>query len=64
MDVSLILKVAWVGLLVTVAHQILAKAGRDEQAMLVTLSGIVIVLLLLVQEIGVLFETVRAVFGL
>ena len=64
MDVSLILKVAGVGLLVTVAHQILAKAGRDEQAMLVTLSGIVIVLLLLVQEIGVLFETVRAVFGL
>ncbi len=64
MDVSLILKVAGVGLLVTVAHQILAKAGRDEQAMLVTLSGIIIVLLMLVQEIGVLFDTVKAVFGL
>ncbi len=64
MDVSLILKVAGVGLLVTVAHQILSKAGRDEQAMLVTLSGIVIVLLLLVQEIGTLFETVREIFGL
>lgn len=63
MDVSLILKVAGVGLLVTVAHQILSKAGRDEQAMLVTLSGIVIVLLMLVQEIGKLFDTVRAVFG-
>ena len=63
MDVSLILKVAGVGLLVTVAHQILSKAGRDEQAMLVTLSGIVIVLLMLVQEIGVLFDTVKAVFG-
>lgn len=63
MDVSLILKVAGVGLLVTVAHQILSKAGRDEQAMLVTLSGIVIVLLMLVQEIGRLFDTVRAVFG-
>ena len=64
MDVSLILKVAGVGLLVTVARQILSKAGRDEQAMLVTLSGIVIVLLLLVQEIGTLFETVREIFGL
>ncbi len=64
MDVSLILKVAGVGLLVTVAHQILAKAGRDEQAMLVTLSGIIIVLLMLVQEIGTLFDTVKAVFGL
>lgn len=63
MDVSLILKVAGVGILVTVAQQILSKAGRDEQAMLVTLSGIVIVLLMLVQEIGVLFETVKAVFG-
>ncbi|MBR2951798.1 MAG: stage III sporulation protein AC [Clostridia bacterium] len=63
MDVSLILKVAGVGLLVTVAHQILSKAGRDEQAMLVTLSGLVIVLLMLVQEIGVLFDTVKAVFG-
>ncbi len=63
MDVSLILKVAGVGLLVTVAHQILSKAGRDEQAMLVMLSGIVIVLLMLVQEIGRLFDTVRAVFG-
>ena len=63
MDVSLILKVAGVGLLVTVAHQILSKAGRDEQAMLVTLSGLVIVLLMLVQEIGLLFDTVKAVFG-
>ncbi len=64
MDVSLILKVAGVGLLVTVAHQILSKAGRDEQAMLVTLSGIIIVLLMLVGEIGELFDTVRSVFGL
>lgn len=64
MDVSLILKVAGIGLLVTVAHQILSKAGRDEQAMLVTVAGIVIVLLMLVEEIGRLFESVREVFGL
>ncbi len=64
MDVGLVLKVAGVGMLVTVAYQILSKAGRDEQAMLVSLSGIIIVLLMLIGEIGGLIETVRAVFGL
>ncbi|MDY3846532.1 MAG: stage III sporulation protein AC [Eubacteriales bacterium] len=64
MDVSLVLKVAGVGMLVTVAYQILSKAGRDEQAMLVSLSGIIIVLLMLIGEIGNLFQTIRSVFGL
>ena len=64
MDISLILKVGGVGLIVCVICQILNKAGRDEQAMLVTLAGIVTVLLLLIGEIGQLFDTVRAVFGL
>ena len=63
MDVSLILKVAGVGILVCVAHQLLSKAGRDEQAMLVSLAGIIIVLLMLVEEIGRLFDTVQSVFG-
>lgn len=63
MDVGMVMKVAGIGMLVTVAYQILAKAGRDEQAMLVSLSGIVIVLLMLVEEIGRLFETVRTIFG-
>ena len=64
MDISLILKVAGVGILVTVACQILTRAGRDEQAMLVSITGIVIVLLMLVGQIGDLFRTVREVFGL
>ena len=64
MDVGLVLKVAGVGMLVTVAHQILSKAGRDEQAMLVSLAGLVIVLVMLIGEIGGLIETVRSVFGL
>ena len=64
MDISLVLKVAGVGMLVTVAYQILSKAGRDEQAMLVSLSGIIIVLLMLVGEIGNIFQTIRSVFGL
>ena len=64
MDISLILKVAGVGILVTVARQILTRAGRDEQATLVSITGIVIVLLMLVGQIGDLFRTVREVFGL
>lgn len=63
MDVGLVLKVAGVGLLVAAAYQILQKAGREEQAMLVSLAGVVIVMLVLVQEIGDLFNTVRSVFG-
>jgi stage III sporulation protein AC len=63
MDVSLILKIAGVGVLVSIASAILNKSGRDEQAMLVTLAGIVVVMLMLVGEIGKLFETVQSVFG-
>lgn len=64
MDVSLIMKVAGIGMIVTVACQILNKAGRDEQATLVSITGIVIVLIMLVGEIGTLFETLREVFGI
>jgi len=64
MDISLILKVVGVGFLVSFATQLLSKLGRDEQVMLVTISGIVTVLLLLIGEIGSLFSAVRAVFGL
>ena len=63
MDISLILKVAGVGILVTVACQILSRAGREDQATLVSIAGIVIVLMMLVSEIGELFLTVREVFG-
>ena len=60
----MILKVAGVGILVSAATQILQKSGRDEQAMLVSLAGVVMVLMMLVGEIGKLFDSVRAVFGL
>ena len=63
MDVSLILKIAGVGVLISVVVAILNKSGRDEQAMLVTVAGIVVVMLMLVGEIGTLFETVQSVFG-
>ena len=64
MNIELILKVAGIGIIVTVAHQILMKSGRDEQAMLVSVAGIIIVLLMLVNEIGGLLDAVKNVFGL
>jgi stage III sporulation protein AC len=63
MDVSLILRVAGIGILVAIAAQILQKSGRDEQATFVTVSGGIVVFLMLVQEIGNLFDTVRGIFG-
>ena len=64
MDLALVMKVAGVGMIVTVCCQVLSKAGRDEQAMLVSVAGIVLVLMLLVSELGALFDTVRRVFGI
>ena len=64
MDISLIFKVAGVGLLVSLAAQILSKSGRDEHSTLVIISGIVVVRLVLIGEIGQLFETVMDIFGL
>ena len=64
MDVDLILKISGVGMIVAVVCQILSKAGRDEQATLVSMSGIVVILLLLAEQIGVLIDTLRGVFGI
>lgn len=64
MDVTLILRIAGVGILVSVACNILSKSGRDEQSVFVTIAGIIIVLLMLVGEIDQLFTSVRNIFGL
>lgn len=64
MDVSLILKIAGIGTLVSVIHQILSRYGRDEQATLVAISGVVLVLFLIVNEMSSLFDTIRDVFGI
>ena len=64
MDVTLIMRIAGVGILVTVANSILSKSGRDEQSVFVTIAGIIIVLLMLVNEIDALFTSVRSIFGL
>lgn len=64
MDISLLFKVAGVGLIVSVLYQVLNKTGRDEMAMLVSVSGIIIVLIMLVGEISELLSTIRTLFGI
>lgn len=64
MNIDLLFKIAGIGILVAVIHQVLTKAGREDQAMMTTLAGIVIVLTVVVKEISTLFETVRTVFNL
>ena len=64
MDVNLLFKIAGIGIIVAVLHQILTKAGREDQAMMTTLAGLVIVLTMVIKEISTLFNTVRTIFGL
>ena len=64
MNIDLLLKIAGIGILIAVLHQVLSKAGREDQAMMTSLAGIVIVLTVVVNEISNLFETVRTVFNL
>ena len=64
MDVDLIFKIAAIGILVSVLNQVLVRSGRDEQATMVTLAGLVVVLMMLVQQISDLFELVKTLFNL
>ena len=64
MDVDLLFKIAAIGILVAVLHQVLCRAGREEQAMMTTLAGVVIVLTLVTKEISTLFNTVRTLFNI
>jgi stage III sporulation protein AC len=64
MEIGFVLKIVGVGILVSISSSILNKSGRDEQAMLVTLAGIVVVMLMLVDQISELVSSVRAVFGI
>ncbi len=64
MDVDLIFKIAAIGILVSVLNQVLTRSGRDEQATMTTLAGLVVVLMMVVQEISDLFDLVKTLFGL
>lgn len=64
MDVDFIFKIAAIGIIVTVLNQVLIRSGREEQAMLTTLAGLVVVLLMVVNAVAELFTTVKDLFGL
>lgn len=64
MDISLLLKIAGVSMLVAVTYQILQRSGREEQALLISLTGVIFILLILVGEIGDLLSKIRGIFGL
>ena len=64
MNIDLLFKIAAIGILVAVIHQVLVRAGRDDQAMMTTLAGVIIVLSIVIKEISALFETVRTLFNL
>ncbi len=64
MDVDFIFRIAAIGILVAVLNQVLSRSGRDEQAMLTTLAGLVVVLMMVVQKISDLFLLVKELFGL
>jgi stage III sporulation protein AC len=64
MGIDLIFKIAAIGILVSVLNQLLIRSGREEQAMLTTLAGLIVVLLIVVKEISNLFNTVKTIFNL
>lgn len=64
MDVDLIFKIATIGILVAVLNQLLVRSGREEQAMMTTLAGLVVVLMMMVQEISDLFTLIKTLFDL
>ena len=63
MDVDLIFKIAAVGIIVAVLNQLLVRSGREEQAMMTTLAGVIVVLMMLIGEINSLFTLVKRTFG-
>ena len=64
MEVDLIFKIAAIGIIVAVLNQLLIRSGREEQAMMTTLAGLIVVLMMIITEISALFDTIKAVFDL
>ena len=64
MEVDLIFQVAAIGILVAVLNQLLIRSGREEQAMMTTLAGLIVVLMILVREISGMFQLIKQTFGL
>ena len=64
MEIDLIFKIAAIGIIVAVLNQLLIRSGREDQAMMTTLAGLVVVLSILVKQINVLFVTIKSLFSL
>ena len=64
MEVDLIFKIAAIGILVAVFNQLLVRSGREEQAMMVTLAGLIVVMMILIREISAMFQLIKQTFGL
>lgn len=64
MDIDLIFKVAGIGIIVAVLNQLLIRSGRDDQAMMTTIAGLIVVLFIIIDQIGNLFETIKRIFDL
>ena len=64
MEIDLVFKIAAIGIIVAVLNLVLKRAEREEQAMLTTLAGLIVVLMMIVNEIAALFDTIKTVFGL
>ncbi len=64
MDVDLIFQIAAIGIIVAVLNQLLIRSGREEQAMMTTLAGLIVVLMMIIREINALFQAVKSIFSL
>ena len=64
MDIDLIFKIAAIGIIVAVLNQLLIRSGREQQAMMTTLAGLIVVLMMVIQQIDVLFQSIKSIFGL
>lgn len=64
MDINFIFKIAAIGIIVAVLNQILVRSGREEHAMIITIAGLVVVLMMIIPQIGNLFSTIKSIFDL
>lgn len=64
MDIDLVFKIAAIGIIVAVLNQLLVRSGREEQAMMTTLAGLIVVLMMIVNEIDALFQAIKSIFQL
>ncbi|MBE6829547.1 MULTISPECIES: stage III sporulation protein AC [Eubacteriales] len=64
MDVDLIFKIAAIGIIVAVLNQLLIRSGREDQAMMTTIAGLIVVLMMIIQQIDALFKSIKSIFGL